>query len=287
MVQFWSALASRDTRLMTHTLREFPRTPASIAWGTYLRCHDDIGWAITDDDAEAVGLDAFAHRDFLSDFYSGAFPGSHARGRVFGFNARTGDRRISGTAASLAGLEKALEDADERMVALSIERILLGHALILGFGGIPLVYMGDELGMTNDYGYLGDPLHAGDNRWMHRPRMDWRAAERRFDEDAVEGRIFQGIRRLVRARARTPHLHASYTTDVLDAGHAHLFVYARPHPLGTMVAVLNLSERAQTLDASLLEDHGLRQPYDQIEQTFVDIGGGTLTLTPYQRYWLI
>jgi amylosucrase len=34
MVQFWSSLASRDTRLMTHTLREFPRTPTSIAAGT-------------------------------------------------------------------------------------------------------------------------------------------------------------------------------------------------------------------------------------------------------------
>jgi amylosucrase len=287
MVQFWSALASRDTRLMTHTLREFPRTPASIAWGTYLRCHDDIGWAITDEDAAAVGLDAFAHRSFLSDYYSGAFPGSHARGMVFGFNPRTQDRRISGMAASLAGLEKSLEEGDERTVALSIERILLGHALILGFGGIPLLYMGDEIGMTNDYGYVADPLHADDNRWLHRPRMDWRAAERRHGEDTVEGRIFQGVRRLVRARSRTPHLHASYTTDVLDVDHPHLFVYARPHPLGTMVAVLNLSDHAQALDASVLHEHGVNQPYDQIEQTFVDVTGGVLRLTPYQRYWLI
>jgi amylosucrase len=287
MVQFWSALASRDTRLMTHTLREFPRTPASIAWGTYVRGHDDIGWAITDEDAAAVGLDAFAHRAFLSDFYSGAFPGSHARGMVFGFNPRTQDRRISGALASLAGLEKALDEGDDRNVALSIERILLGHALIFGFGGIPLLYMGDEIAMTNDYAYVADPDHADDNRWLHRPRMDWRAAERRSSEDTVEGRTFQGIRRLVRARARTPHLHASYTTDVLDVGHPHLLVYARPHPLGTMIAVLNFSEHAQVLDASVLHAHGVSQPYDQIEQTFVDVSGGELRLTPYQRYWLI
>lgn len=287
MVQFWSALASRDTRLMTHTLREFPRTPTSIAWGTYLRCHDDIGWAITDEDAAAVGLDGLAHRAFLSDYYSGTFPGSHARGAVFGFNPATQDRRISGALASLAGLEVALEADDERQVALSIERILLGHALILGFGGIPLVYMGDELGLRNDYDYRLDPEHAGDNRWMHRPAMDWRAAERRHLGDTVEGRIFGGLRTLIRARARTPHLHASYTTDVLDAGHPHVFVFARPHPLGTLVSLMNFSERAQTLPASLLREHAIEQPYDQITQSFVPVEDDVITLTPYQRYWLI
>ena len=287
MVQFWSALASRDTRLMTHTLREFPRTPTSIAWGTYLRCHDDIGWAITDEDAAAVGLDGFAHRSFLSDYYSGAFPGSHARGAVFGYNPETQDRRISGALASLAGLEVALEADDERQVALSIERILLGHALILGFGGIPLIYMGDELGLRNHYAYRAEPGHAGDNRWMHRPPMDWRAAERRHRTDTIEGRIFQGLRRMIRARARTPHLHASYTTDVLDVGHPHVFAFARPHPLGTLVALMSFSERAQTLPAGVLREHAIEQPYDQITQTFVAVEDDVVTLTPYQRYWLI
>lgn len=287
MVQFWSALASRDTRLMTHTLREFPRTPTSIAWGTYLRCHDDIGWAITDEDAGAVGLNGFAHRAFLSDYYSGAFPGSHARGAVFGYNPDTQDRRISGSLASLAGLEAALEADDERLIALSIERMLLGHALILGFGGIPLVYMGDEIGTLNDYGYRADPEHAGDNRWLHRPAMDWRAAERRHQADSVEGRIFQGLRKLIRARSRTPHLHASYTTDVLDLGQPHLLGFARPHPLGTLVALMNFSERSQRVPTAVLREHGIEQPYDQITQTFVGVEEDELTLTPYQRLWLI
>ena len=121
MVQFWSSLASRDTRLMTHTLAEFPRTPASIAWGTYIRGHDDIGWAITDEDASAMGLSGYGHRNFLSDFYSGQFPGSHARGAVFQFNPATGDRRITGTFASLAGLEVGLEMRDEKLIAYAIE----------------------------------------------------------------------------------------------------------------------------------------------------------------------
>ena len=75
-------------------------------WGTYLRCHDDIGWAIDDGDAASVGLNGFEHRRFLADFYAGSYPMSDARGLVFQENLQTGDRRISGSAASLIGMPR-------------------------------------------------------------------------------------------------------------------------------------------------------------------------------------
>ena len=44
MVQFWSALATRDTRLMTHVLAtHFPDRLTNATYATYIRCHDDIG----------------------------------------------------------------------------------------------------------------------------------------------------------------------------------------------------------------------------------------------------
>ncbi len=112
MVSLWSALAEQDVRLMAHTLATMPPIPSGTAWLTYARLHDDIGWAITDENAGALGRDGFAHRAFLSDFYSGGYPGSFARGVVFQENPQTGDRRISGSLASLAGLEAALESGD-------------------------------------------------------------------------------------------------------------------------------------------------------------------------------
>ncbi len=286
MVQFWSALASRDTRLMTHTLRSFPPTPPSIAWGCYIRCHDDIGWAVTDEDAAAVGLSGQGHRHFLSDYYSGQFPGSHARGAVFQYNPATGDRRISGSFASLCGLEAALEARDERLVQFAIDRILLGHALICGFGGLPLLYMGDEIGLRNDYGYLRDPDHAADNRWLHRPTMDWEAVARRFLVGSVEHRLFEGLLAILRARKRTPQLHATYPTEVLDV-HPHLLVTLRRNPLGPMLAVFNLTEAHQTLPMAVLHEHGLVQPFDQLDQRFVDTSGEHLHVAPYQRVWLV
>lgn len=177
MVQIWSSLASRDTRLFTQALRRFPQKPPSTAWATYLRCHDDIGWAISDADAAAVGLSGPAHRRFLSDFYKGGFPGPLARGMPFQESPETGDRHTSGSAASLAGLEAALESGHPRLINLAIERILMAHAVFIGYGGgIPLTYMGDELGMLNHYGYALEPVHKDDNRWLRRPKMDWAKA---------------------------------------------------------------------------------------------------------------
>ncbi len=74
---------------------------------TYVRCHDDIGWAITPEDAARAGEDAHLHRRFLADFYAGEFPGTFARGARFQPDPATGEARTSGMAASLAGLESA------------------------------------------------------------------------------------------------------------------------------------------------------------------------------------
>src|SRR6476659_939263 len=95
MVQVWSMLAAKDVRLAAHTLGSLPPAPTTSAWITYVRCHDDIGWAVDDRDAAAVGLSGHAHRAFLSDWYTGDFDGSPARGLTFQHNPANGDRRVS------------------------------------------------------------------------------------------------------------------------------------------------------------------------------------------------
>ena len=280
MVQIWSSLASGDARLMAAALERFPAKPPSTAWGTYLRCHDDIGWAIDDGDAASQGLNGAAHRTFLSDYYSGTFSGSSARGMVFQFNPATNDRRISGSAASLAGLEVALEKGDEALIAGALEKLLLGHALVLGFGGIPLLYMGDELAMLNDYSFENDPEHAQDNRWVHRPRMDWREADKRHQPFTVEGRMFGGLQKLIEVRKKLPQLHASLEPKVRWQDNKHLLILERTHPLGRLVQVYNFSEWSQPLPTWLL---GMQNPYDHLSGYNL---GGTLELAPYGRMWV-
>ena len=286
MVQFWSSLASRDTGLMAHVLKGFPPTPPNTAWATYIRCHDDIGWAVTDEDASAVGLDGAAHRSFLSDYYSGVFPGSRAVGEVFQYNPATNDRRISGTLASLAGLGLALAQNNAHGVNLSTERILLGYALMLGFGGVPLLYMGDELGLLNDYTFTENPATRDDNRWVHRPYLDWPKAERRFEAGTLEARLFTGIKRLIKTRQHTPQLHAGYQTEILEVSQS-FFAYVRPHPLGTLLCLYNFTEQTQTLPVSALGPHAFAELTDQLTSQRVTPQGGGLELPPYARLWLV
>ena len=226
MVQFWSSLAARDARLMTHVIRShFPEGYERACFATYLRCHDDIGWAITEADAEAIPpMTGPGHRAFLADFYAGRFPGSFARGADFQVNEATGDRRTNGTLASLAGLEAAGTEAD---ADAAVARILMGHALIASFGGVPLLYMGDELGLLNDASHLADPARAGDGRWMQRPAMDWDRAAAAEASDAPWGRIWRGVRHVMATRKATPQLASDLPTRIIDTGEAAVFAFRR------------------------------------------------------------
>ncbi|MCX7344317.1 MAG: alpha-amylase family glycosyl hydrolase [Alphaproteobacteria bacterium] len=287
MVQFWSALATRETRLMTHVLKShFPRSFVNATWGTYLRCHDDIGWAITDEDASAAGISGAAHRNFLADFYAGSFPGSFARGGEFQSNPGTGDRRSNGSCASLCGLESAIAAGDPAAIDAAIHRILMGHALVASFGGIPLIYMGDEIGITNDHGYESDPNLAHDGRWMHRPMMDWSRAARRREAGSIENRIYTGLRRIIEKRRATPQIHAANPVDILDLDVDGIFAFARPSPTGSLVCVFNFAEQWRSIDSARLSQAGVTQWYDTLGEAHVHPQDGSIALPPQGRVWL-
>lgn len=287
MVQFWSALASRDTRMMTHVMgTHFPPVLTNATYATYLRCHDDIGWAVTDADAAAVGLSGFLHRRFLADFYEGVFPGSFAAGELFQHNPETGDKRNSGTLASLAGLERAEETGDPALVGLAIDRILMGHALIAAYGGIPLVYMGDEIALLNAYDYHDHPPHARDSRWLHRPAMDWdRVAMAHSAPESVPGRVFHGLKSILARRAETPELHGHHATEVLQTGNPALFAFARRAPTGSMVCIFNFTETWQGLPASWVVGHGATHLHDVLSDGALGDEHGHIPLPPYARVW--
>lgn len=288
MAQLWSALASRDVTLLRQALDGFPPKPANATWGTYVRCHDDIGWVVDDRDAVMVGLDGAAHRRFLSDFYSGEFPGSFARGLVFQADPATGDRHISGTLASLAGLERALAEGQEPEIELAVRRINLLHTVICGFGGIPLIHMGDEIGMLNDHGYAETPDHADDNRWVHRPVMDWaRVAELGRRPHSPAARIHTWLCHVLGVRRHTPHLHASVESTTLDVGDRRVLALGRSHPVGPMIQLYNLSEERVTLPMQVLRDRFGRTARELLDDVDWDLSPDELELPSYAVKWFI
>lgn len=288
MVQIWSSLAARDTRLFTQALARFPEKPANTTWATYLRCHDDIGWAVDDLDAGMAGFDGPAHRRFLSDFYSGEFPGSFARGLVFQANPMTGDRRISGSCASLIGLETAIASGDPTQVDLAIARYLMAYTLVFGYGGLPLLYMGDELGLPNDHSYLNDPSHDRDNRWVHRPRMDWELVKQaQQDPTSPAGRINAGIRHLIEVRRRSVQLHASVESKALPCPDPRLLVLRRAHPEAELIEVYNFCEEPVALPTTGIVQYLGWSATELLSGQVYQLSPAEIVVRPYQSLWFV
>lgn len=289
MVQFWSALAARDTALMTHVMgTHFPEVLNNATYATYIRCHDDIGWAITEEDAEAVGVTGPGHRAFLSDFYEGIFPGSFARGALFGVNEKTGDKRMSGSFASLAGLERALDEGDAAGVDRAVARINLGHTLIAGYGGIPLIYMGDEIAMLNDYGYRDDTDHAHDSRWLHRPKMDWDVVDRvrQGDDGSPEARVWHGLKHVLDRRKATPELHGGHPVRVPVAPVKGVFALLHDAPTGPLLCLFNFTEDTVFIPGEWALGEGVEALQDALTDRPAQMDNGNLMLLSYGSLWL-
>jgi hypothetical protein len=256
MALLWNSLATRKTRLLTQALGARFKLDPGTAWVNYVRCHDDIGWTFSDEDAARLGVNGNDHRDFLNEFYRGRFPGSFARGLPFQENLKTGDCRISGTCASLAGLEKALNEEGPQEVELAIRRIALIHGIIMTAGGIPLIYLGDEIGTLNDYSYLEHPWRKRDSRWAHRAPADWEAYAHHNDPKTVEGRVFQSLQDLIVLR-KNHSVFIGGELDVILTENVHVLGYARLHDGERAVIFANFSESEQMISAKVIEQNNL------------------------------
>jgi amylosucrase len=285
MALCWEALATRDVKLLALSLRTRWKIADGCAWVNYLRCHDDIGWTFDDDDARQVGIDPYGHRRFLNAFYTGEFSGSFARGVPFQANPETGDSRVSGTLASLAGLEQGIQEHNAILIDLAIRRILLLHSVILSVGGIPLLYSGDEVATLNDYGYVNIPSKAEDSRWVHRVRFRWDGQDRWNDMARPEGYIYNELLRMIALRKGQPAL-AGGDLAVIDTGIPHLLGYIRQHAGQRLLLVANFSEFPQSLSANRLRLYGMGYRFTDLNTGVSVSAGEMLALAPYQFVWL-
>ena len=275
MALTWEALATRDVTLLSAALAERHETPEGTAWVNYVRGHDDIGWTFSDDDAARLGVDPAGHRRFLNAFYTGRHPGSFADGVAFQDNPRTGDCRICGTTASLLGLEAEPGPA--------VDRILLAHSLAMSTGGVPLVYLGDEVGQLNDPHWSQEPGHGDDARWVHRPRRREADHERRHDLFSVQGRIFGGIRGMIAVRRRTPEFEGT-TLIPFDTHNSHVLGYQRPGEHSLVLCLANVSDWSQFVTGETLS--GFLPTATLLHaQSEVDLRGGIL-LEAHGFRWL-
>ena len=291
MSLLWDAVATKSTRLLEQGIKSLPNKLERATWLNYIRCHDDIGLGFDDEDIRLAGYDPIPHRSFLIDYFTGEFNQSAARGKPFGHNAKTGDARISGSLSSLAGLEVALEKGDPKEIDDAIKVIILLNSMIMSFGGIPLLYYGDEIGTTNDYRYIEDERKSGDTRWMHRPKFDWQKAELRNKPNTVENRIFSALKKMISIRKKTPAFADFNNRELRDSGNSHLFVFCRlnhQHVSERVLVVGNFDAHPQHMDLSYLGTGFMQkhQLYDLYSGEKPAMFKDTLVVPPYHFYWL-
>ena len=281
MALLWNSLATREVKVMTHALRHRFQIPMDCEWVNYVRCHDDIGWAISDDDIVAGGFDPALHRRFLTNFYTGKDETSFALGEPFQVDPITGDARVSGMCASLAGLEKAILQDDQAGVDLAIGRVLLIYGVAITIGGIPLIYLGDEIASINDYGYKLINDKKGDSRWLQRSAFDWQRAELRRDASTVPGRVYQGMLRLLQLRRQNLAFQPGIT-EFVDTGNEHVFGFFRNHREHSVLVFGNFTEHEQTVEGRRLRLLGLRRTVvDQVAGQTIT-ADREMTMQPYQ-----
>lgn len=275
MALTWEALATRDGRLLQDALEHRHALPAGTAWVNYVRSHDDIGWTFADEDAAALGIDGYAHRQFLNRFYTGRFEGSFARGVAFQENPATGDARVAGTTASLAGIEA--QDAGGE------DRVVLAHALALSTGGIPLLYLGDEVAQLNDYSYADDPVRRGDSRWVHRGNRPRDRYAERDDADTPAGRVFRRLTKLVSVRQCAPEFAGG---DLIGfrTPHPSVVGYQRPGPDATILVLANVGDAEVEIDPLTLSGFE-RTASDLVHDSTVDLDEG-IRLPAHGFAWL-
>ena len=289
MALLWNSIATKETGLLTRSLTSVPGKPLACTWINYIRCHDDIGLGYDDDLIRAMGWDPQHHRRFLLDYYCRRLEWSPATGLVFMYNPRTGDGRITGSAASLLGLEKALSQNKSALIRQAVDKIVMMHGIILTIGGIPLIYAGDEIATLNDYSFLDDPLKKDDSRWVNRPRHDWETVAALEQDTSPASEVFERLRQMITIRKKHPLLADHNNLLLHDAHNPHILAYERTEAKRGILVLCNFDDSGQVVDAGWVSRLGYSSGHsfrDLISGKDLVLSSGLLQLKPFQMLWL-
>ena len=207
-----------------------------------------------------VGEDAHLHRRFLADFYAGEFPGTFARGARFQPDPRTGEartsgtRRVAGRARGGAGAGDASRWSSRSGASCCCTRVAFAH------GGLPLIYMGDELGLRNDPAWARRPrARATTTAGCTARRWTGRRPSAATTRRTVEGRLWAGLRRLVAARRAHPRdPRPGRTRAAVDRQRPRLRRCCREQAGERLLVLANFTPLEQAVHAGVARDRGFR-----------------------------
>lgn len=280
MACVWNSLATRDVTLLKWQMDAMDALPRAYTFVNYVRCHDDIGWGLDEKAVRSLGLDPLEHKKFLYRFYSGDYPGSFARGRLYNYDPVSQDARSCGTCASLCGVEKAFWEGDRKEMELALRRHVLIHAYIASLGGIPVIYSGDEITQLNDYTYEQDPKKRDDSRYLHRGEFRWQDAALIQKPGSREGKVYAALRDIMKTRREHKVFDADAWEHTWETFDKSVLAFERRKGRERFVGIYNFCEEKKDIPLGFNE-------------AFTDLFSGRgfsgtgLTLEPYEYLWLL
>ncbi|MEJ1221322.1 alpha-amylase family protein [Sediminicola sp. 1XM1-17] len=291
MALLWNSMATKKTVLLYKSLQYLPQKPKEATWINYIRCHDDIGLGFDDNDIYSIGWDAKEHRKFLLHYYCQKLDWSPAKGLMFMYNPKNGDGRITGSAASLLGLEKGLEQQDEKLVSQAIAKIITMHSIILSYGGMPLIYAGDEIGTLNDYSYQKENSKKDDSRWVNRPKQDWDAISHLEKGSTPQSHIYHSLRKLIGIRKNNP-IFADQNNLILHQHHnPHLLIYERTSAdHKNLLVICNFDDHIHGVEKSWMERVGYGEETgigDLVTEQPIHFQSNHLEIGANEFYWIV
>lgn len=270
MAGAWFSLANQNALLLKKQLQELPAMPDGTTWICYVRCHDDIGWNVLKPDLSATGHEQLR---FASRFFGGNEQDSYANGMTFQASSPDAVHGTNGMLSELVGWQ----DKDD---VAGYSRFKLMLALAFSLGGIPMVYMGDELAQSNAPSEPDDQDKWVDSRDLHRPVFDLVAQALAQSEPASRSAKALSLVRQLRLTQKQS-LKAGNTShlQLLDTGADAILAFRHSN----VSCLYNFSSTVVTLEKSVL-NAGNSTLLDLIEGgTFA---ADTITLAPYDSLWL-
>ncbi len=289
MALLWNSIATKKTSLLYKSLLHVPEKPTDCTWINYIRCHDDIGLGYENYLIQELGWNPEQHRKFLLDYYCQRLDWSPATGLMFMYNPKTGDGRITGSAASLLGLEKGIAQKNPKLIQESIEKIIMLHGIILSFGGIPLIYAGDEIGTLNDYSFKDDLAKKEDSRWVNRPQQNWEVISQLNQKELPQSQIFHTLQRLIAIRKEHSVFEDNNQLELCYTGNDHILVFEKKRAQEGLLVICNFDEHPQVVETSWMKRMGYfsqGDPFDLVSNEKIIANSGLLELAPYQMIWL-
>ncbi len=281
MAALWLSLSEGNTSVLAQVLSDVDQLPDRSSWVTYVRCHDDIVWGVLK--PEFV-TDAESQRRLrsVSEFFTGQ-SGGYARGESFQSAAAGGVHGTNGMTASLVGLR----GDDGTLSPAGFARWRLMFEVIFAINGMPLIYMGDELGQENASSDNVSKLSASeDGRYLHRPLFDESARQRAYVRPislTTETAVWNSIASLARVRRSLDCLAANTPLRVVPTSNNALLAFTRGD---SFLLIANFSDKKQSLSLDLLHTCKWQDALTNENFDVTTAGNTPLSLTPWECRWL-